>query len=92
MRSLPERRNESLIPVSPAIETFGTHRLIFGSSSALPLPDLALATLNETSLSQPISPDKWYGVLRKVVTEIGEGQEAVDGILGGNAAKVYQLD
>jgi hypothetical protein len=56
------------------------------------LPDLARATLSDTSLSQPISPDRWYGVLRKVVTEIGEGQEAVDGILGGNAARVYQLD
>jgi len=81
-----------LIIVSPAIETIGTHRIIFGSSPSLPLKDLAQATLHETQLQQPISSDCWYGTLRKTVTEIGEGQQAVDDILGGNASRVYQLE
>ena len=78
--------------VSPAIETIGTHRIIFGSSPVLPLADLARATLNDTDLQQPIPSDRWYGVLRKTITEIGEGQQAVNDILGGNASRVYQLD
>lgn len=78
--------------MSPAIETFGTHRIIFGSAPALPIQDLAKATLNDTAIEQPISSDRWYATLRKVVTEIGETQEAVDDILGANAARVYQLE
>ena len=58
----------------------------------MPIQDLAKATLNDTAIEQPISSDRWYATLRKVVTEIGETQEAVDDILGANAARVYQLE
>lgn len=78
--------------MSPAIETFGTHRLIFGSAPALPLEELTKSVTGAGGLEQPVSSDKWYGILRKAITELGETQEAVDGIFGINAAKVYQLD
>lgn len=69
--------------VSPAIESFGTHRIIFGSSSAVPS--------SESGVSHPIAESEWYAVLRKAVTELGEGSEAVVGIFGGTASKVYDL-
>lgn len=75
----------------PSIETFGTHRLIYGSSPALPLADLAHATGADTDLQQPISSEEWYGVIRRVVTEIGEGASAITDFMGGNAANVYGL-
>ncbi|WVQ83868.1 hypothetical protein IAT38_006012 [Cryptococcus sp. DSM 104549] len=77
--------------VSPAIETFGTHRIIFGSSPALPLPDLDRVSVTIGELEQPIDNGEWYSVLRKCVTELGEGKEEVTGIMGGNAAGVYLL-
>lgn len=39
----------------------------------------------------PVSESEWYAVLRKAVTELGEGAEAVEGIFGATATKVYDL-
>lgn len=79
--------------VSHAIETFGTHRLIFGSSPALPLSDLEHVSHTHTvgELEQPISNGEWYAVLRKCVAELGEGVEEMTGVMGANAAAVYDL-
>ncbi|WVF70161.1 hypothetical protein IAT40_004949 [Kwoniella sp. CBS 6097] len=77
--------------VSPAIEAFGTHRIIFGSTPALPLPDLTKVSPIPGDLEQPISNGEWYSVLRKVVSELGENKEEMTGVMGGNAAKVYAL-
>ncbi|ADV24297.1 hypothetical protein I305_04979 [Cryptococcus gattii E566] len=78
---------------SHAIETFGTHRLIFGSSPALPLSDLEHVSHTHTvgELEQPISNGEWYAVLRKCVAELGEGVEEMTGVMGANAAAVYDL-
>lgn len=78
-------------PVAPAIETFGTHRIIFGSFPALPLPELVRARQEDVPLHQPISNEEWYAVLRKVVSELGEDAEAITEVMGGNGAKVYEL-
>jgi predicted TIM-barrel fold metal-dependent hydrolase len=77
--------------VSPAIETFGTHRIIFGSFPALPIADLVNGREEAVSLEQPISTDEWYAVLRKVISELGEDGEAMTGVMGRNAAEVYDL-
>ncbi|OWZ71946.1 hypothetical protein AYX14_02622 [Cryptococcus neoformans] len=79
--------------VSHAIETFGTHRLIFGSSPALPLSDLKHVSHTHTvgECEQPISNGEWYAVLRKCVAELGEGVEEMTGVMGANAAGVYDL-
>ena len=132
-----------LMIVSPAIEAFGTHRLIFGSSTALPLPEPSVSNADKVrrpsaSLIHPSPPaqespstasaaavsseagtsrhrrkstlqmvgsaeweasnlvsavdsGEWYAVLRKAVTELGEGKNGVDGIFGANARGLYQL-
>lgn len=79
--------------VSHAIETFGTHRLIFGSSPTLPLSDLKHVSHTHTvgECEQPISNGEWYAVLRKCVAELGEGVEEMTGVMGANAAGVYDL-
>ena len=71
--------------MSPAIESFGTHRIIFGTAPAT-------APTSTGASSCPISETEWYAVLRKAVTELGEGAEAVDSIFGATAAKVYDLE
>ncbi|XAO24733.1 hypothetical protein I312_103539 [Cryptococcus bacillisporus CA1280] len=78
---------------SHAIEMFGTHRLIFGSSPALPLSDLEHVSHTHTvgELEQPISNGEWYAVLRKCVAELGQGVEEMTGVMGANAAGVYDL-
>ncbi|WWD21977.1 hypothetical protein CI109_106465 [Kwoniella shandongensis] len=77
--------------ISPAIETFGTHRIIFGSTPALPLPDLEKVTPIPGTLEQPIANGEWYTILRKVVSELGEGVEEMTGVMGDNAKRVYEL-
>ena len=74
--------------VSPAIETFGAHRLIFGASPALPLSELAKGK----TIEQPISVGEWYAVLRRCLAEMGEGEPAMSEVMGGNAMKVYGLE
>ncbi len=71
--------------VSPAIETFGTHRLIFGSSPVLPLSKLGRA------MEQVVPSSEWYTVLRKCFADLGEDGDAMSGLMGGNAAGVYEL-
>lgn len=44
-----------------------------------------------SGLIRPISPSNWYGFLRQCLSELGEGQEAMTAIMGGNAANVYEL-
>jgi hypothetical protein len=51
-----------------------------------------MAPTSTGASSCPISETEWYAVLRKAVTELGEGAEAVDGIFGATAAKVYDLE
>ncbi|ORY21479.1 hypothetical protein BCR39DRAFT_553579 [Naematelia encephala] len=77
--------------LSPTIEAIGTHRVIFGSDPALTIEDLKNNTLNIVDLAQPIPSGEWYALLRKSVAELGEGEEAMSDIMGGNAAGVYQL-
>ncbi|WVR04290.1 hypothetical protein IAU60_001290 [Kwoniella sp. DSM 27419] len=77
--------------ISPAIEAFGTHRLIFGSSPALPLEEVTKASPVPGEVEQPIPDGEWYSVLRRMISQLGEGQEAMTGVMGGNAAVVYAL-
>ncbi|OCF59200.1 hypothetical protein L486_03702 [Kwoniella mangroviensis CBS 10435] len=77
--------------ISPAIEAFGGHRIIFGSTPALPLADLTKVSPIPGDLEQPISNGEWYSVLRRVITQLGEGKEELTGVMGGNAATVYRL-
>lgn len=72
-----------LTPVAPAIETFGTHRIIFGSQPALPPTD--------PDVIVPISGAAWYTLLRRCVSELGEEHEAMTAIMGVNAVKLYDL-
>ncbi|KAK4684553.1 hypothetical protein P7C73_g5623, partial [Tremellales sp. Uapishka_1] len=77
--------------LSPAIETFGTHRLIFGTCPTLPIPQLATITPSPVKLEQPLSSDEWYATLRKCVSELGENEDEISAIMAGNAAAVYSL-
>jgi len=77
--------------VSPAIETFGTHRLIFGSCPGVPIAALSKADHEETSVEQIVPSAEWYAVLRKCFAELGEDEEAMTGLMGGNAQSVYDL-
>ncbi|WRT65118.1 uncharacterized protein IL334_002060 [Kwoniella shivajii] len=77
--------------ISPVIEAFGTHRIIFGSTPALPLAELTKVSPIPGDLEQPIPNGEWYSVLRKVISELGEGREEMSGVMGGNAAKAYAL-
>ncbi|TXT13378.1 hypothetical protein VHUM_00745 [Vanrija humicola] len=69
--------------IAPAIETFGTHRIVFGSQPALLPTDPAVIV--------PISGAEWYRVLRKCVSELGEDADALSGVFGSNAAEHYGL-
>ncbi|CAK9784317.1 hypothetical protein CC85DRAFT_284854 [Cutaneotrichosporon oleaginosum] len=69
--------------IGPAIEAFGTHRIVFGSQPALPPTDPAIIV--------PVSGAAWYALLRKCVSELGEESEAMTAIMGKNAEEVYGL-
>jgi len=62
-------------------------RILFGTSPALPPSKLA----GETQLRQPVSSEEWYAMLRKCFADLSEGEEAMSGLMGGNAAGVYGL-
>lgn len=80
---VPPPGRVQLTQVAPAIETFGTHRIVFGSQPAVPPTDAALIV--------PISGAAWYSLLRKCVSELGEEHEAMTAIMGANAVKLYDL-
>lgn len=61
--------------VAPAIETFGTHRIVFGSPSAVP----------------GVSGDEWYLLLRRCLVELGLDADALTQIMGSNAKALYGL-
>jgi len=69
--------------VAPAIETFGTHRIVFGSNEA--------AVNTDDHVSVPITGAKWYALLRKTVSELGQDQEAMNHVMGENAQELYGL-
>jgi len=77
--------------VSPAIEAFGFHRIVFGSSPALPGPHLGRRTRPSVDLIYPYSSSEWYGALRRCLTELGVDAESVTKIMSDNAKNVYQL-
>lgn len=77
--------------VSPAIEAFGFHRIVFGSSPALPGPHLGRRTRPSVDLIYPYAPSEWYSVLRRCLTELGLDAESVTKIMSDNAKDVYQL-
>ncbi|KAL1408165.1 hypothetical protein Q8F55_004969 [Vanrija albida] len=70
--------------IAPAIETFGTHRIVFGSHPAVAPTDPAVIV--------PITGAEWYALLRKCVSELGEDQDAVSSVFGSNAAEYYGLN
>lgn len=73
---------ETLAPlVAPAIETFGTHRIIFGSQPALSPKDAEVAC--------PARGEDWYFLLRKCVSELGEDSAAMTHVMGSNAVEAY---
>jgi predicted TIM-barrel fold metal-dependent hydrolase len=77
--------------VSPAIEAFGTHRIVFGTSTALPTEQLAQHPITPVLLAQPVSENEWYAELRDTLTRLGEGEVAVSDVFGRNAAGLYKL-
>ncbi|KAL7423349.1 hypothetical protein Q5752_002652 [Cryptotrichosporon argae] len=70
--------------VAHAIETFGTHRLLFGAAPAVPHAVTAPQRV-------PIKNEAWYQLLRKVLADLGLGRDDVADILGANAIGVYSL-
>lgn len=71
----------SSLAVAPAIETFGSHRIVFGSAPALPPTDPEVIV--------PVSGAAWYALLRKCIAELGEDQESMTKIIGANAFGLY---
>jgi hypothetical protein len=65
--------------------------LIFGTSTTLPLAELEKRSKDKVQLEETVPAGEWYTVLRKCITELGEDEEAVTGVLGGNAGTVYAL-
>lgn len=69
--------------IGPAIEAFGTHRIVFGSQPALAPSDPAIAV--------PVSGAAWYALLRKCISELGEESEAMTAVMAKNAEALYNL-
>ncbi|BEJ03781.1 hypothetical protein CcaverHIS641_0109560 [Cutaneotrichosporon cavernicola] len=69
--------------LGPALEAFGTHRIVFGSQPALAPSDPATVV--------PVSGAAWYVLLRKCIAELGEESEAMTAIMAKNAEELYNL-
>lgn len=84
-----ERELERVVQmyVAPAIETFGTHRIVFGS---LPAALSAGGELPE-GIEAPLSGERWYALFRKCVAELGEDRAALTDIMAANAERLYAL-
>lgn len=78
--------------MTPAIEAFGFHRLLFGSSPGLPGPHLGRRTRPSVGLIYPHQPSGWYAVLRRSLTELGVSRDDLSMVMHENAVKVYRLD
>lgn len=75
--------------VSPAIETFGQHRIHFGSSTAYPLPNTS--SLPTEAVEQVVPSKDWYAVLRKAWADLGADTGEMSELMGGSAKAVYGL-
>lgn len=74
--------------VAPAIETFGTHRIVFGS---IPAAASAGTVNKEDGVIVPLSGEKWYALFRQCVAELGEDKGAMTDIMAANAERLYAL-
>ncbi|KAJ9093687.1 hypothetical protein QFC21_006283 [Naganishia friedmannii] len=81
-----ELRRVMRLYMTPAMECFGSHRIIFGSSSP---PVFACSTAL-------ITPERWYAVAKTVVAElvcgsgdVGEAQAEMDDVFAGNAGRIW---
>lgn len=86
-----ERELERVVKmyVAPAIETFGTHRIVFGSIPAA--ASAGEAPKPDSGVIVPISGAKWYALFRKCVSELGEDRHAMTDIMAANAERLYAL-
>lgn len=85
-----ERELERVVKmyVAPAIETFGTHRIVFGS---IPAAASAGDVSADKDVIVPISGARWYALFRKCVAELGEDRAAMTDIMAANAERLYAL-
>lgn len=87
-----ERELERVVKmyVAPAIETFGTHRIVFGSIPA------ARSVVDQKDLGEgiiaPLDNRQWYALFRKCVAELGEDSHAMTDIMAANAERLYALN
>lgn len=87
-----ERELERVVKmyVAPAIETFGTHRIVFGSIPAA--ASASNVTAEHPGVIVPLSNAKWYALLRKCVAELGEDRVALTDIMAANAERLYAFN
>ena len=78
--------------MTPAIEAFGFHRILFGSFSALPEDHIKRRTRPSVDLIYPHHPSAWYATLRRCLTELGTDEKDLGAVMGDNALKVYRLE
>ncbi|EIW68676.1 hypothetical protein TREMEDRAFT_69133 [Tremella mesenterica DSM 1558] len=76
--------------LSHAIETFGTHRLLFGSDHCLPLDVLRARAQYSNEITSPVKQGEWYAILRKCIAELGEDKFAMSAIMGSTASGLYE--
>ncbi|KAJ9091943.1 hypothetical protein QFC20_007509 [Naganishia adeliensis] len=84
-----EVKRVSRLYVTPAMECFGSHRIIFGSS----LPHDPSMT---TSL---VPPERWFSIAKTVVSELvcgsgdlGEARKEMDNVFFGNARRIWEAE
>jgi hypothetical protein len=76
--------------IIPALDSFGSHRLMFGSSSV----PLALTTGSSETLV-PAVPDAqraWYPLVLRLMRSLKLDRESVGEIMAGSAGRVYGLE
>ncbi|RSH79393.1 uncharacterized protein EHS24_001439 [Apiotrichum porosum] len=73
--------------IAPAIESFGTSRIVFGST-----PAVTVTKDTESHLVVPVQGAEWYALLRKCIAEMGQDAAAMTDIMGRNATEYYKLE
>lgn len=74
----------------PALDSFGSHRILFGSS---PVP-LALAPAPGLTLTPAVASAQrnWYPLVLRLLAKLKLDRDSVGEIMAGSAGRVYGLD
>lgn len=73
--------------IIPALDSFGSHRLIFGSSSVPLAP-----TSDLKGITVPGAQHEWYPLVLKLMQSLKLDRESVGDIMAGSAGRVYGLE